>query len=192
MINIFHIYVFGMHAISYAFVFLSFLIGMYLQPRSRALIYKIVVSLLMCQFGNYFYELNYFFFAKTAENSYTTLATLPLYAAVAGFLLIGIVYLHRKYALFSINKYSVVCFTLLYSSMFVLLLTNHYEALSMWQFRLGPDPHNAIWALSKFMGFLWPVMLLTTNKGSYTCPDSKADYEKCVKYSYEWDGRRIR
>lgn len=164
-INIFTIYIslFGLisvHLLSILFVIISFLSGILLTRRFK-IVDSIIYSLLMCQIGNFLYEISQILILSTVGRD---LGSLTFYGDVLILLSMFAWYLNRRKIFLHFNWWTLVCFLAFICSLGMMIYSGWFVAVWNWSNGNSVDPHNWLWAISKLSGFMIPVSLLKRNK----------------------------
>jgi len=158
-INIFgFIEIFGVrvHLWSLIAMVTTFFIGCYLLRRIKKipLIYNILISTVIVQFGNHSYEMIWI----------TIIGHNPIaYILSMCFILFILLLLNYKFRFFSFKPVFVYLVIIQIIVYLILYLSGHYKAIKLWMYSGGPDPHNYLWLLNKGLGFWIWLGVVRTN-----------------------------
>jgi len=157
MSDIFTVYlnIFGTtpHLISLVSALLALLVG-FLLLRSRFNFFEVlIIDLLVCQIGNFTYEVYYTFFSN--------LLLLCLFDAIMLFGLLNVTCsLNKKRRFIQPSGWTLVSTAIFLIHCYALYSTGWFSAAQMWRLGTGPDPHNLLWAVTKLFAFVVPITIL--------------------------------
>lgn len=124
--------------------------------------------MILCTLGHFVYEDLFIVFAGTAGRSMNALV---FYVIITAAIVYCILMMHKTYPFLNINiQYFNIRY--LHFNLFVLVALflflwsfGWFGALQLWYERLGPDPHDFLWAVSKAWGFWGWLPLIRRGKG---------------------------
>ena len=140
----------------------AILVGMLLQPR-RHFIFKLMNAMMLCTLGHFVYEDLFIIFAGTAGRSINALV---FYLIITFAIVYCLLMMNRTYPFLKFNKLYLQANLVVLAALFLFLWAfGWFGALQLWYERLGPDPHDFLWALSKAWGFYGWLPLIRRGKG---------------------------
>lgn len=160
MTDIFTIYIniFGIrpHLMSLVFVITSLILG-FIMLRDRYKLFDIIlIELLINLLGTNIYETMLIIQYSFLGRGYVEIT---LYIAYILVLILALIIFNIKKKFININKWTYITAIILILSFVAMWITGlSYELV----YNLTPtnDPHNWIWGVSKFFGFLFPLSIL--------------------------------
>jgi len=156
--NIFQIYVGQIHLISLVLVGMALLIAMFLT-RGHPFLIRIILSLMTVVLGHFVYE-DAFIWIMGFTGRDT--GALKLFLLVTLLISICMYIMQNRYSFLQSNGlvFSIFLCTELVTIFTIMWMGGWFHALQLWYTGNGPDPHEALWAFSKIIGFLLFVPLL--------------------------------
>ena len=155
--NIYTLYFGGSHVLSIIFAAFSVLLGFWLLRGRYHPIYILMMSLSVTQFGTFAYDLIWHLVRGAADLGMILLCI----NISAGIMLIVLAMNHFfKFDFININRWTVILTAVFIADLFLMVQTGWFIEVNLWIAGSAPDPHNLLWAISKFLGFLIPVSVL--------------------------------
>lgn len=164
--NIFTLHTNGRHVISYIFVIISFLVGMY---QLKGLPYHIrgVICMLMCSLATNFYEAIWSAMSVSTGVTIVNPGLIYLYIMIVIGLGAIMSIVNDQFKFIKIGKVFLMCMCFYVISFLALYASGWFYDVGAFMLYKGPDPHNWLWAVSKGLGFfVWNGVLApqTTEK----------------------------
>lgn len=152
-INIFQLYIGYVHVFSVFAVGVSILLGTLICKQHPFQI-RMIISMITTLLGYYVYEDIFMMIMGLVGRSARALI---LYVPVTiGIIACGSIlngyypFMHLRYG----YHRSLLLLGVLLLCFAGMWLTGWFHALQLWYLKTGPDPHNWLWAVSKFIGFV--------------------------------------